>query len=60
MAVFKKSSGNYFWEYRMLEADNLHNMLQGIILVRENAIGIPEFGFQVQKFNMAAAAILNF
>ena len=47
------------WGYRMLEADNLHNVA-GIILVSKNAVGIPEFGFQVQESNMAAAAILNF
>ena len=44
----------------MLEADNLHHMLQGIILVRKTAIRIPEFGFRVQKSNMTAAAIWNF
>ena len=58
--MFKKSSGNNFLEDRMLEADNLHNMLQMIILVKKNAISIPEFWFQVQKSNTAATAIWNF
>ena len=44
----------------MLEADNLHNVLHWSILVRKNAVGIPEFGFQVQESNMAATATLNF
>ena len=44
----------------MLEADNLYNILQGIILVRKNAVGIPKVGFQVQISNIAVAANLNF
>ena len=44
----------------MLEADNLHNMLQGSCWLEKNAVGISEFGLQVQKSNMAPAVILNF